>query len=743
MKWLLSGRLRTASALRSARSRRLALTLEQLEDRTVPSVSTVVTGPMTSLPVATDDWADTDGVTPVTISVLSNDSPSAGAQLVPRSISIVAAPLHGTASVNRQTGEITYTARANFTGTDTLKYTVGDSSGDRSNVATVSVRINRPVAADDWIDTDGTTPVIVPVLANDTDPDGNVNIDPSQTIAFVTPLSKPLHGTATLNADGSFTYQAKAGFTGTDSFRYMVTDDNGGASLPATAYVRVNVPTANDDLASFSGTTPVTIDVLANDTDPDGSQHIDPSLGTGAFVTLLTPPKHGTPTLNPDGSFTYQANAGFTGTDTFRYTVTDDAGATSAPATVTVVGSAPSGANDDFTDTDGTTPVAINVLANDSAPAGGQLLTGSLAIASVPTRGRVAVHASTGTITYTAPAGFTGTTTFVYSVAALVPAAGGKTQRVVLKAEVSVRVNSPVAADDWTDTDGTTPVAIDELANDQDPDGQQHIVPALQPGAHVTLVSKPQHGKVTLNADGTFTFQANPGFTGTDSFRYTVTDDNGGVSQPATVYVRVNVPTAADDFATAAGSQPLNIDVLANDQDPDGNQHLVPTSVTIVTPPKHGQAQVQSDGQIVYTANAGWGGTDTFRYVVSDDNGATSTPATVVVITAVPSAHNGSALVASPSGVVFDVLAVASDPGGPSALTGATVAITSNPLHGTAAVDPTTQEITYIPDAGYRGPDTLTYTITDATGATSHSASLALDVLVGLFNPLVPVGRRM
>jgi large repetitive protein len=612
-----------------------------------------------------------------------------------------------------------------------------DTAGYTSNAAEVSVRINRPVAADDWTDTDGTTPVIVDVLANDTDPDGNQHIDPSLGGgAYVTLLSRPQHGTATLNPDGSFTYQAVAGFTGTDSFRYSVTDDNGGTSLPATAYVRVNVPTAANDLASFVGTTPITIDILANDTDPDGSQHIDPTLGTGAYVTLLSQPAHGTATLNPAGTVTYQADSGFEGTDTFQYTVTDDAGATSKPATVTVVGYSPTGLNDMYTDTDGITPVAINVLVNDHPPPGGQLLAGTLAISTAPKHGHVVVNAHTGVITYTAAATFTGTDTFDYSVVALVAGADGKMHRVVVTAEVSVRVNRPVAADDWTDTDGTTPVTIDELTVDQDPDGHQHIDPSLHNGAYVTLLGQPLHGTVKLNADGTFTYRADPGFTGTDSWRYTVTDDNGGRSMPATVYVRVNRPTAADDFAAATGTQPVAIDVLAVDQDPDGDQHLVPGSVTIVTPPRHGHAVVQANGQITYTAAPDWEGTDTFSYTVSDDNGATSRPGTVTVITSTPVARDGSATVVAPNGVAFNALAVASDPAGTSALNGATVNIVRNALGGTAHVDPSTNRITYVPDPGFSGMDSFSYTITDTLGATSRVATVSIDVLAQSYSLL-------
>src|SRR5262249_48737331 len=150
-------------------------------------------------------------------------------------------------------------------------------------------------------------------------------------------------------------------------------------------------------------------------------------------------------------------------------------------------------------------------------------------------------------------------------------------------AMVSVRVNRPVAADDFTDTDGTTPVTLAVLENDTDPDGNEHILPALGTGAFVTLVTPPQHGTAALNPDGQFTYTAQPGFSGTDTFQYTVTDDAGATSLPATALVRVNVPTAVDDLARATGTVPVTITVLANDTDPDGNNHLLPGSVTIVS----------------------------------------------------------------------------------------------------------------------------------------------------------------
>ncbi|HEY7315247.1 MAG TPA: Ig-like domain-containing protein [Gemmataceae bacterium] len=583
--------------------------LESLEERVVLNSSLAP-------PVAQDAGVQTAAGAPVVINVLANDTDPNGLSLLPSSLVIRSAPTEGQVSVNPSTGAITYTPSPNFSGTDGFGYAVSDSAGLTSNVAAVNVVVTRPTAADDWTDTDGTTPVTLNILANDTDPNGNQHLLANS----VSIVASPTNGQVKVNADGTVAYAANANFTGTDSFQYTVKDDVGAVSNVATAFVRVNVPTATDDLASFTGTTPTTIDVLANDTDPDGNGHIL----TNSVALVGAPPANGHVVVNANGTITYTANPGFNGTDTFQYTIRDDNGATSRPATVTVVGFQQGAINGDFTDTDGTTPVTLNVLANDSASGGATLVASSVRIVGAPARGQAIVNAD-GSITYTATAGFTGTDRFLYTVTDSKGVVSSPTA-------VSVRVNAPTAADDWTDTDGTTPVTLDVLANDTDPDGNQHLL-----ANSVTIVSPPSNGQMKVNADGTVTYVANANFTGTDRFQYTVRDDNGATSNVATAFVRVNTPAAADDLAFFQGTTPVQIDVLANDADPDGNQHLVPGSVTIVNSPINGHAVVNADGTITYTANANFTGTDHFQYTVQDDNGATSLPATVTVVFGKPS----------------------------------------------------------------------------------------------------------
>ena len=181
--------------------------------------------------------------------------------------------------------------------------------------------VNRPpVAVDDDDTTYQDTAVNIDVLANDSDPDGN-----SLTVDSV---GSPSNGTATNNGS-DVTYTPNSGFIGTDSFDYVVSDGQGGLD---TARVTVQVlepnqpPSAADDDASTNEDNSVTIDVLANDSDPDGD---------ALTVSDVTQGMHGSVEINIDSTVTYTPNADFFGADSFKYYINDGNGGTDS-ATVHV-----------------------------------------------------------------------------------------------------------------------------------------------------------------------------------------------------------------------------------------------------------------------------------------------------------------------------------------------------------------------------------------------------------------------
>ncbi len=279
--------------------------------------------------------------------VLANDSdPDAN----PLTAVLVSPPGSGSVTLNAD-GSFVYTPPAAFAGLATFTYQAQDSKGARSNIATVSVSVSAnqaPIAADDAPSAPhrtaaGTYPaVIINVLANDTDPDTaidpNNRINPASVFLTTTPDKG---GWTAVNADGTISYRPKAGFAGTETFRYKVRDTLGLASSPA-AYVRVSVASAPvsanqaplllDDAASAPLRTAgiaypaVVINVLANDSDPDTATDPNNRINPATLSLTTAPDKGGWAVANLDGTVSYRPKAGFSGTETFRYKVKDTLG---------------------------------------------------------------------------------------------------------------------------------------------------------------------------------------------------------------------------------------------------------------------------------------------------------------------------------------------------------------------------------------------------------------------------------
>ena len=273
--------------------------------------------PTNAPPLAVDDAAQTAEDTPVTIAVLANDSDPDGD---PLTVAGVSEPAHGTA-VLTETGAVRYTPEPNFNGTDRFTYVVGDGSGLTAQAAvdvTVLPVNDPPEAVDDAAETAEDTPVTIAVLANDSDPEG----DPL-TVAEV---SAPAHGTAVLTEAGTVQYAPEPDYHGPDRFTYVVGD---GSGLTAQAAVEVTVlpvndpPEAVDDAAETTEDTPVTIAVLANDSDPEG----DP-----LTVAEVSAPAHGTAVLTEAGTVQYAPEPDYHGPDRFTYVVSSGSGLTARAA---------------------------------------------------------------------------------------------------------------------------------------------------------------------------------------------------------------------------------------------------------------------------------------------------------------------------------------------------------------------------------------------------------------------------
>ncbi len=337
---------------------------------------------------ANDSYSTTEG-TQLTVAaangVLANDSDPDGNSIT--AVGTKGAD-HGTVALAAN-GSFVYTPAPGFSGNDTFKYRASDGKA-QSDEATVTIAVTPtnkpPVTAADVYSAEAGKRLAVSiasgVLANDSDPEG-ANLTAALT-------KNVEHGTLVLAPNGSFDYTSTASFSGADTFRYRASD---GKAQSAETTVTITVAAGNappvavgDNYSTAEKSLAVSAanGVLHNDTDADR----DP-LTAALFGNV----KSGTLALNPDGSFTYTPETGFTGKDTFTYKASD--GKTQSAAAeviieVTAKNKPPTAAADAYS-TNEDTPLTVparGVLANDSDPDGDAL---TAALAGNATSGSVSV----------------------------------------------------------------------------------------------------------------------------------------------------------------------------------------------------------------------------------------------------------------------------------------------------------------------------------------------------------------
>ncbi|MBU2967768.1 tandem-95 repeat protein, partial [Pseudoalteromonas sp. C2R02] len=355
--------------------------------------------------------------------------------------------------------------------------------------------------------------VVIDVLANDSD----IDSEKSPVVS----VTNGENGTVSINPDGTVTYTPDPDYNGTDTFTY--TNAEGNTETVTVFVTPVDDETViKDDIATVNEDGSVVIDVLANDTDADGSK---------SSVVSATNGTNGTVVINQDGTVTYTPNPDFNGTDTFTYT---NAEGSTATVTVNVTPDGDATVIKDDTATvneDGS--VVIDVLANDTDADGSKSPVVSVTNGS---NGTVVINQD-GTVTYTPNPDFNGTDTFTYTNAE------GSTATVTVN--VTPDGDATVIKDDTATVNEDGSVIIDVLANDTDADGSKSPVVSVTNGSN---------GTVVINQDGTVTYTPNPDFNGTDTFTYTNAEGN-----TATVIVTVK----AVNTDTVADVQEINEDEIA------------------------------------------------------------------------------------------------------------------------------------------------------------------------------------
>lgn len=466
--------------------------------------------------------------------------------------------------------------------------------------ANIRININEddtnssPAPVDDFVSTPINTQLIIFPLENDTDPDGDhLNLES---------ISQMSGGTAEIISN-SVVFTPTTDFKGHASFHYEISDfDNNRAQANVFIHVYDDSPNTapiavNDDVNILPGQH-INIDVLSNDSDPDGD---------ALYISNVTNRNSELSVSINNDTLTISASADFTGTAQVDYKISDGT-EESNTATVFIdaitLNTAPI-AQDDFVDIQQGQAISIDVLQNDSDPDGDDIYLNAILTTS---SGRSWI--TSGEIFYTPDAQFSGAAFIDYQIID----ANGEAS------EASVFLNiigneAPIAENDSTQTITNRAVEINVLANDTDPEGDTLSIDAI--------LRAPNNGTLSIN-NNQITYTPSLNFSGNDDFIYQINDNKGGVSS-ATVFITVRTntqPIAHNDFSNTPLNQTLLFNVTENDEDSVDDTLTV---ISVDNTQSGGTFEALSDGHILFTPSNNFEGKVSTQYTVEDLSGAQST----------------------------------------------------------------------------------------------------------------------
>lgn len=599
------------------------------------------------------------------INVLANDSDPDGDSLV----LISATAEDGTVSFDAS-GQVIFEAEANSEeGEIEVTYVVADDFGERTEGrlrATVRLEDSNqpPDARNDGGITVVAQPITLNLLANDTDPDGD-DLFVQQRPELRSPAGVDVF--TTITADGEFVFIPDQ--PGTFLFSYGASDQ--AETDLAQIRIEVNELTGNsapvavrDDVVIPAGESRL-VYALANDGDADGDV-------VGIVDFNVTPGSGLRVEQFGDQGFRVFADEAGDSRRTFRYSISDGDSEPVETVVVVAIGeptsvNQPPIAQPDTVEIRPGASVNVPVLDNDFDPEGGPLRVVAVSQADGGTAERGAADQSVR-ITV-APSTVTS-----FSVNYDVIDDNGNRTAAVIRVQVVPEGEPnrpPVARPDSARTPFETPFVVKVVLNDSDPDGDTIRVESV--------TAQPLNGTAIVDeATGDVLYTPADDFAGTDRFSYAIVDALGARTE-GEVLVGVmpeprpnRDPEAVDDsFITIATGQSLDLAVLLNDRDPDGDQLRISSS----NAPEIGDVKATLDGRrLIYRAPVSQDTDETvqFEYTISDGAGGSDSAVITILVQATPPRVEGAPIAVdddvdrAPTGeeVRFDVVANDSDPDG-------------------------------------------------------------------------------
>ncbi|MDD2269304.1 MAG: Ig-like domain-containing protein, partial [Eubacteriales bacterium] len=630
---------------------------------------------------AVDDGYTINEDMPTKFNVIANDTDTEGDTL---SVISHTTPSHG-AIVNNMDGTLNYKPNLNYNGTDSFQYTVSDPYGN-TDWATVYITISAvndaPAAVDDSRTTEEDEPILIDVLDNDFDVDGD-------TISLVKLTTLPANGAAEIvfitgGAQG-VRYTPKEDYHGSDSFTYTITD----GTLESTAMVRLTIAEM-DDPPKITEAAIGTPWIWEMEEDRAASFNVTITDAETASNNLLVKITSSNKTLIADSNIRLtRSGENYTihltpspdqvGTLELKIIINDGENEIEQPVTVTInpVNDAPTFTVDtvETVNEDSGNHVAVNWAKSISAGAAnesGQVLNFEVTIIETDNASLFSMPpaiSSNGALTFRPAPDQFGTAT----VSAVLKDNGGtsnggvdtsvpKTFRIVVNP-----VNDPPS---FTHGDNQT---VDEDSGPHTVTGWASVTcfgPANESGQGILeyIVSTTNTAlfsvQPAVSTAGALTYMPAPDANGTATVTVRLRD-NGGTerggqdkSTEASFTITVNPmddnPVAADDSGTVNEDSKDNLlDVLANDRDADKDWNGEGLSIESVGTASHGTVSI-SGSAVVYTPVADYYGPDSFTYVMKDERGTTSSAMVTVTVAAVNDAplftHEGDQTVNEDSG---------------------------------------------------------------------------------------------